>query len=153
MKKGFEIHIQSDLLEEDHIICRQYADRFIEKTINHPDLRYFGNKSECGYTSGLWRGRYGIEINHYPEYKNISKPIVFRRISKNKRKFGLVYASSLVVENDSFLDKSQQNYRELIQDGEIPEMCSCTRHKGSIKVSWKQKPIFDLYYKVGEISG
>jgi hypothetical protein len=149
MKRGFEIYIQNDISEEDKLVCKKFADNFILKTVNHPDMRYFGNQSECGYTSGLWRGRYGIEINRYPEYKNISKSIVFRRISKNKRKFALVYTDSLVVRNDSFLDKSHDGYRHLIPDGEIPEdMCKCSRHKGSIKVTWKNKPTFDLYFQI-----
>ena len=95
------------------------------------------------------RGRYGHEL----PYKELSKLVVFRRISKNQRKFACVYADTLLVKNDSFLDKSHTNYRDVEPDGNIPKMCVCPRHKGSLRVDWKSKPNFEFYKKFGYVKG
>lgn len=102
-------------------------------------MRYFG-KPGGGYTSGLWRGRLGI---------NIGNGLVFRRISKNIRKFAVVRENTMEVYND----KHHESYRDIQPDGEIPKKCSCPRHNGSLKVRFKGKIEFDLYAQIGEIKG
>lgn len=151
MKKGFQLFLQKDLEESDKILCIEYLENFIEKTLNHPKWNYFGAPSG-GYTSGLWRGRYGREINHFK--KTLSKTVVFRRISKNTRKFACVYAETLEIKNDKYLDKSHKNYRPIFEDGaKIPKGYMSPRQKDSLKVDWKIKPEFDLYKSFGEYKG
>lgn len=94
MKTGFKLYIQKDMLEADRKICMSYLDDFIQKTMADPQKRYFGH-SNNSYVSGMWRGRYGHQINFRPNYQGVSKPIVFRRISKNTRKFACVYAEGM----------------------------------------------------------
>jgi len=151
MKTGFKLYIQEDMAESDKEICQSFLDGFISKTTGDPRKRYFGAR-KGGYTSGLWRGRYGLELSYWKEY-NTSKPVVFRRISKNSRQFACVYSDTLQAKNDSYLDKSHDAYRDIVPDGEIPDMCQCGRHKASIKVDWIDKPEFALYCEYGEHKG
>ena len=78
---------------------------------------------------------------------------LFRRISRNKRKFACVYADELIVKNDKFLDKAHCKWRELEEDGEIESQnCLCPRHKPSVRVDWRnKKPEMELYVKIGSI--
>ena len=135
--------------EDDKSVCKTVLDHFIEKTLSDKNKRYLGNRGG-GYTSGLWRGRYGIDINMLTKHKP-TKPITLRRISKNNRKFACVYEDTLHVQNDKFLYKEHEGYRDLLTNGsKIPSMCQCPKHKASIKVDWKNNiPEFDLYYEYG----
>jgi hypothetical protein len=154
MKKGFELYIQEGIPQADTLICERYLKEFIIKTLGDPDMRYFGVVGG-GYNSGLWRGRYGEEINWRKTGDSPSKTMVFRRISRNKRKFACVYADELVVKNDKLLDKSHQDWREVVPDGPIPSMnCGCPRHKPSLRVGWANGvPVFKLFAKIGESKG
>ena len=154
MKTGFRLYIQRDIADNggDLEICKRYLDDFIQKTMADPQKRYFGH-SNNSYVSGMWRGRYGHQINFWPNYQGVSKPIVFRRISKNTRKFACVYEDTLMVKNDKFLDLRHFRYGKVYPDGEIPNICKCTTHLGIIKVGWKVKPEFDLYFEYGSYKG
>jgi hypothetical protein len=151
--------VEIDMLVISKTLRRTYKDptkinAFIkEQQLKDKKLRYFGVTGGGYTTSGLWRGRYGHEIGFWTEFRNTSKPIVFRRISSNTRKFACVYTDTLSVKNDSFLDKTHDTYREIQPDGEIPSMCKCARHKGSLVVDWKIKPDFELYYEIGDYKG
>ena len=92
MKKGFKLYLQKDLTTEDRKICIEYLDEFIKSTTEDIQMRYYGCVGG-GYTSGLWRGRYGNEVNFYK--KGLSKNITFRRLSNNVRKFGCVYSDTV----------------------------------------------------------
>lgn len=142
MKLGFEIYIQGDLSLEEKIAAIKYANLFISATTGDSRFRYLGDTGG-GYTSGLWRRRYGISIE---------ENLVFRRISSTSRKFGIVRANTLETFNDKFLDKAHVNYRDVLSNGPIPKMCICPRHQGSIRVKMKEIPL-NLYAKVGEVKG
>lgn len=143
---GFELYIQKSFSDDEKLFCIQWLNSFIVRTIQNPDFKYFGGGSGGGRNSGINRGCYGITINR-------DKNIVFRRISKNKRKFACVYGSELEVYNDKYLFKQHSGYRDLYSDGEeIPDICICPRHKGSIRVKWKNYiPKLLFYAKIGNI--
>lgn len=145
-KKGFSIYIQSDLNEEEKTCALNFVKDFISKTILDSKMRYFG-KPGGGYTSGLWRGRMGITLpqNH----------LVFRRISKNLRKFAVVRKNTLTIFNDKLLDKSHREYRDVFENFDDEKMngCVCPRHSASLKVKFKQIPKLDLFAEIGEIKG
>ena len=152
MKTGYEIYIQKDLSDVDKEKAKKFCQSFIDSTNADPKKRYWG-KPGGGYTSGMWRGRLGIFI-YMPGDKHYDGHIVFRRISKNKRTFAVVHVDSMEVYNDKKLDKF--NDRDIIPDGDIPiKYCNCRRHKGSIKVRFKdgKPPELEFFYKTGEVRG
>lgn len=148
MNKGFEIYIQSDLDNQQRESAIAYINKeFIAKTCLDEKFRYFG-ETGGGYTSGLWRGKLGIIIH-------TDKTLVFRRLSKNIRKFGVVKLESLEVHNDKPLDKAHGQYRnEFYKDGsEIKKECHCPRHMGSVGVKMKSNIKMDLYARIGNPKG
>ena len=59
-----------------------------------------------------------------------------------------------MIKNDSFLDKAHSKFRDIIPDGDIPSMCQCSRHLGSVNVDWKEcKPEMELYFEIGDFKG
>ena len=152
MKTGYEIYIQKNLSDIDKERAKKFCQSFIDSTNNDPKKRYWG-KSGGGYTTGMWRGRLGISL-YLPGEKQYDPNIVFRRISKTKRKFAVVHLDTMEVHNDKSLDRL--NDRDLLPDGPIPRnVCNCPRHKGSIKVRFKnnQPPELELFYRTGDVKG
>lgn len=144
MKTGFAIYIQDSITPQEHNEALVYARKFLLATLNDEKQRYFG-ESGGGYTTGLWRGRLGLRV---------TDDMVFRRISKNQRKFAIVKLDTMVVYNDKYLDKHHKSYRDLFPDGPIPKGCCCPRHSGSIRVKWKNRvPAMSLYAQIGDIKG
>lgn len=146
MKNGFQVYIDKNLSKDERKNAIDFIhNKFLIPTVQDSKFRYFGGTGG-GYTSGIWRGRFGIQIDD---------TLVFRRISKNQRKFGVVKICDLEVFNDKLLDKSHHIYRGLVPNGEIPNMCKCPRHKSSIKVRFKndKKPDMDLYIQIGDYKG
>lgn len=152
MKILFEIYIQKDLTDEEKSKAKEFCQYFIDSTLSDSKKRYFGVVGG-GYTSGLWRGRLGLALFYgQPGAKKWDENLVFRRISKNKRKFAVVRIDTLEVYNDKYLDKSHYKYRDLLPNGPIPNThCYCPRHKGSIKVRFKQIPELELFESVKDI--
>ena len=144
MNKGFELYIQKNLTQDERIMGENYLREFLVKTCADPKMRYFG-VTGGGYTTGMWRGRFGISLGD---------TLVFRRIAKNARRFAVIQINTLEVFNDKYLDKHNPMYRDLSPDGEIPtDKCRCPRHKGSIRVRFKQKPELELFALVGQAKG
>ena len=80
--------------------------------------------------------------------------MVFRRISKNARRFSIVKTDTLEVFNDKLLDKHHKSYRGIIPNGDIPKnACPCPRHGQSVKVRFKFPLKMKLYASVGDIKG
>lgn len=150
MKTLFEIYIQKNLTEEEKNKAKEFCQFFVDKTLSDPKKRYFGCTGG-GYTSGLWRGRLGLAVFYgQPGVKEWDKNLIFRRISKNKRKFAVVRKDTLEVYNDKHLDKTDYD-RELYPNGPIPDICICPRCRGSIKVRFKQMPDLELFASIKDI--
>ena len=79
MKSGFSIYIQSDLTDLERNIAIDYAKEFTIRTIKE-DM-HFPLKGAGGRASFLRRGTFGRLLNK-------ECTLVFRRISRNSRKFG-----------------------------------------------------------------
>lgn len=152
MKNGFEIKIQSDLSEVKMKIAKEFADEFISSTTNDPKFRYFGRPGG-GYTTGLWRNRLGITISEDVNHdKNTENTLIFRRISKHKRIFGIVTLNHLIVNNDTPINRCFD--RDISKnDDDLYSLCSCPNQRGSVKVKFKTVPDMFSYFSIGEISG
>jgi hypothetical protein len=147
MKKGFEIQIQKNLSPEERAKAVEYANKFIKDTCGHPTMNYLGMEKMGGYTTGLWRGRFGM---------NIWNDLVFRRISKNKRAFGIVKQDTLEVHNDKPLNRVDylRGGGEPTPNGPVPNnMCNCPTHKGALKVRFKTRPEMEVYARIGDVKG
>jgi hypothetical protein len=146
MKKGFEIQIQKSLSPEERAKAVEYANKFISDTCKHPKMNYLGMNKMGGYTTGLWRGRFGF---------NIWNDLVFRRISKGRRVFGIVKQETLEVFNDKPLNKlGYKHGHHHTPNGEVPNnCCSCPTHKGAIKVRFKTRPEMETYATIGDVKG
>ncbi len=145
MKTGFAIYIQDDLSPSLKKQAEDFADAFIVNTLRDPRKRYFGTNGG-GYTTGLWRNRLGVAVG---------EELTFRRISTKQRKFAIVKYDTMVIKNDKHLFKAHRNFRELEPDGEIPKMCRCPKHRGSLKVVWRDNkaPNMTKYAEYGDIKG
>ncbi len=148
MKKGFAIFIQEDLDQKQQDKAKSFANKFISSTCLDPKFRYFG-KTGGGYCSGLWRGRYGLEMPFQGE-------LVFRRIAKNARKFGIVKPDTLVAHKGRpIIANKPSGWIECKEGEQIPSGCGCPNCKGQTRVRWKNNtpPKMKLYAQIGDIKG
>lgn len=145
MKTGFAVYIQKDLTPAEKQGAQGYCDDFIAKTLADPKKRYFG-VTGGGYTSGLWRGRYGLSFG-------LPMNLVFRRISHRQRKFAVVRADTLEAHNDKPLNKSHAQGWTAQPNGTLPTGCKCTKCTGSVRVKFKKVPDMDFYFQYKEIKG
>ena len=122
--KDFSIKIQTDLTDAERIIAEYHAKDFVIKTFK--SYGKFPLTKSGGRRSYLRRGRFG---------KLLEANLVFRRISRNKRIFGIVRANTL-------LDK---NTNEPI---DIPTICPCYHHLGQLKVTWREKPEMAYWFRL-----
>jgi hypothetical protein len=123
MKAGYQIQIESGLPPELDSKAREMADNFINGYKGKYGLG--GRGSHSFYRRGI----YGL--------RHKDKDLVFRRISKNRRVFGVVQPKHLKL-----LDGSEPNLN----------WCMCAIHLGGQRV--KMDPIDTyIYYTEGEIKG
>ena len=137
MDRGFQIEIQRDLTKEETEIAINFANRWIVKTCDNALIYYLGGRSG-GYSSFIRRNRFGFMLKD-SQGLCISKDIdlVFRRISTNKRIFGIVKASAVVKQ-----DRSEVNLKQ----------CMCPIHRAGERVVWRDiKPKTFVYATIGEI--
>jgi len=126
--KGFSIEIQEGLGEEEQELAENQAVKFTEYTITH-DMN-FPLKGSAGRRSYIRRNRFGYHIN--------KSGLVFRRISKRRRKFAVVRANELVLR----ASLSEVNLKQ----------CMCPIHLGAERVVWRSgKPKTYEYIRIGKI--
>jgi hypothetical protein len=131
MNRGFQIEIQKDLNEEELSIATAYIHHWISKTCE-TNLTYLLGGKSGGWGSYLRRGRFGFLL----PYSN--KSLIFRRISTNRRVFG-VFRTNTVVKPDG---------------DEIKLGCMCGKCTGEERVVWRDdKPETFVYAVVGDVKG
>lgn len=131
MKRGFQIEIQKDLNPDELSSAESFAKSFIINTLKDPAMKYNGENCKGGWESYYKRGTLG---------KLLGGCLVFRRVSKNRRVFGVVRLNELVRIDDNLIPSEK--------------LCRCPVCSGSIPVKWKnKKPETFIYCKVGEIKG
>lgn len=127
MKTGFEIRIQSNLNDKERESAIFAANEFITKTLADPKKRYLGLNSKGGWRSYFKRGYLGWRVG---------ENLTLRRISKNKRVFGVVKESELtLIDRDSICG------------------CICPDCRNT-KVEWVSKePEMFSYCIIGDVKG
>ena len=132
MKEGFQIEIQKDITDDELSAAKQFANEFISRTCRNYMVFHLGGRTG-GFRSYLRRGRFGYLISK-------ETGLVFRRITRNKRIFGIVKYTELSDKETNRLPKMN--------------MCMCPKHRGGLKVRWaNKKPETFVYARVGEIKG
>lgn len=135
MNKGFRIEIERGLSAEEKALAREYADNWAMKVIeNNCSWRA---QTKGGWLSYLRRGTFGHWVNGIQTSKS-PEELVFRRISKSKRIFGIMRASHL-----RHLDGSEINTKQ----------CMCPRHLGGTRVTVPNPPEMKQFIEYGEIKG
>ena len=132
MEEGFQIEIQKNITDDELSIAKKFANEFISKTCRDHMIFYLGGRTG-GYISYIRRGKFGYVINK-------ETGLVFRRISRNKRIFGIVKYTELLDKDTNKLPRA--------------DMCVCPKHRGCLKVKWKTKrPETFVYARGGQIKG
>jgi hypothetical protein len=135
MKKGFAVEIQLDLSEEEKKSALKFVNEFVIGTLKK-DMYYSKYMhTRGGYSSYLKRGVFGYRFD---EENNL----VFRRISRNQRRFAVVKANTLV----------NKDTKEVFNNKNM-NMCMCPLHLGGTKVDWSYMPETYTYVFIGDIKG
>jgi hypothetical protein len=130
VKTGYRVCIQKSLTAEQKEVGLKYIDEFIKK-VAAKDGSYARAFNTCaGWRSWFKRGSYGMSVAK-------DSGLVFRRISKGRRIFGIQAIDSLIY------DKTHDHWS-----------CACPQHKGSLRVVSKLTlDDFHTVYEEGEIKG
>jgi len=110
----FSIEIQKDLTEEEHELADDYAYRFVNYMAEHDN--HYPLKGSGGRRSYLRRNRLGYRIE--------KSDLVFRRISKRLRKFGIFRIDTMIERGGGEINTNQ---------------CMCPIHLGGTRVVWRDK--------------
>jgi len=143
MKKGYRLEIQKDLSDFELEIAKQEC-KFFKKMVQQNNGMW-NNVSRGGWKHGkpLARNEHGslIYVTHVRSGSAIETDLVFRRLSKTKRIFGVVKRNLLVSKEDGKRGKEIKN-----------SSCSCRECLGGTKVKMDPVETF-TYYEEGEIKG
>jgi hypothetical protein len=123
MKRGYQIQIEAGLDPALDLQAREMADNFINGCKGQWGLG--GRGSHAFYRRGI----FGLH--------NKNKTLVFRRISKHRRVFGVLQPKHL-----RNLDGSEINMN----------ICMCASHLGGTRVKMDDFNRY-IYYSTGEIKG
>lgn len=135
MKQGYEIQVQTDLPQPLKIEATQWAQTWGE---NHKDGYGLGDVGGSNRKTYYNRGAFGIWLDGEKSFTPDDSGLVFRRISRNRRVFGVVHVDTL----------------ERIDGEEIKiAQCMCPQHRGGQKVRFKERPAMDTVFTWGDIKG
>ena len=135
MKEGYEIQVQADLSTTLKVEATRWA-------------REWGEVHKTGYGAGKTatsdrrtyfnRGILGVTLDDMPSFAFNDSSLVFRRISRNRRIFGVVHVDTLER-----------------TDGEpiLIAQCRCPQHRGGQKVRFNTRPEMESVFTWGEIKG
>lgn len=135
--KGFEIKIQKSLSEEQRKIAEEVAFDFIKRTIEHKMSYAKAYRTRSGTSSYLKRNVLGYTWGGLKE-----AGLTLRRISKNRRSFGIVKLEDLYIP-------------ELKIRGHELKECMCPKyHGGGRRVVMNiHVDDFVLFAKIGKVKG
>lgn len=138
MSLGYQIKIQNDIPQSDKKKIKEWCQFFIKRVEQNGG--YWNQLTRGGHGGwGLKRGRFGyaFKIDKESGFK-----YVFRRISRNKRIFGIVKISDIIFEDN---EKSI---------GENGNWCACSQCNGDRKISMNLNinQDFETFVTIGETS-
>lgn len=135
MKRGYEIQVQADLPSDLKSEATRWAQEWGE---GYKDGYGFGEVGGSGRKTYYNRGVFGVWLDENKSFAPNDSGLVFRRISRNRRIFGIVHVDTL----------------ERI-DGEAIKIaqCMCPQHRGGQKVRFKDRPVMETVFTWGDIKG
>lgn len=133
MNKGFQILIEDELSSDLDNEAIDFANKWVTRVINN-DCSW-RDQTWGGWKSYLRRGIFGFFIS---SKKNTFEDLVFRRISKHKRIFGILRAKHLRLLNGNMPNLNQ---------------CICYYHMGGQRVFIPNMPKMKIHITYGKING
>jgi len=135
MREGYEIQIQSDLPRDVKAEATRWALQWGEA---HKDGYGAGKTATSERRTYFNRGVLGATLDDLPSFAFDDSNLVFRRISRNRRVFGIVHINTM----------------ERI-DGEpiLLDQCRCPQHRGGQRVRFKERPTMESVFTWGEVKG
>jgi len=132
MLKGFQLEIQKDLSDNEQAEAIRFANEWISKTCGNNLIFNLGGRTG-GWCSFLKRNRFGF-------MNSKTNDLVFRRISTDRRVFGIVKSDTMIKPDGSEINLNQ---------------CMCPIHRGAERVIWRggKKPSTFIYAVVGDLKG
>jgi hypothetical protein len=134
MKKGFRIEIQKNLSVDERKFAEDFCLNFIASKLSD-------NWGTGEYPTPLRRHLIGFSIPQWDE----NAQLVFRRISNNRRIFGVVKIDTLENIDGSDVVLQKYFYPRAAIDSDKTWNIS--------KVRFRVKPEMDFFYERGEIKG
>ena len=135
MKQGYEICVQTDLSPLLKIEAIKWAQTWGN---NHKDGYGLGKTCGSGRRTYYNRGSFGIWLDEENSFTPTNSCLVFRRISRNRRIFGVVHVDTLERTDGSVIEIAQ---------------CRCPQHRGGQRVRFKERPIMETVFTWGDIKG
>lgn len=137
MKLGYEIQVQADIPGDLKVEAIKFAQQWGE---DHKGGYGLGKVSGSDRRTYYNRGSFGRLLGHgwNGEDEFIDSGLVFRRISRNRRVFGIVHMDTL----------------ERV-DGEpiLIEQCMCPQHRGGQRVRFRERPQMETVFTWGDVKG
>lgn len=135
MNRGFRIQIEEGLPAEQENKACDFAHHWMGEIMS-AQCSWVAKWSRGGWRSYLRRGTFGYSLNG--RGAKTSEDLVFRRISKRQRIFGIMRAKHM-----RNLDGTEVNYNQ----------CMCPMHLGGTRVTIPEMPEMRTYAEIGEIKG
>jgi hypothetical protein len=135
MKQGYEVQVQANLptpLKEE---AKRWA---TEWAFNHKDGYGLGKVAGSNRKTYYNRGSFGIWLDERKDFAATDSGLVFKRISRNRRVFGVVHVDTLERTDGQEIVISQ---------------CMCPQHRGGQKVKFKERPQMETVFTWGDIKG
>lgn len=136
MKQGFEVQVQSDLPSALKIEAVKWATAWGE---THKETGYgLGKVAGSDRKTYFNRGSFGMWLDDIPNFPFKDSQLVFRRISRNRRIFGVVRVDTL----------------ERVDGEPIKiDQCMCPQHRGGQRVRFRERPQMETVFTWGDIKG
>lgn len=135
MKQGYKVQVQADLEPSLKAEAIRWAKEWGEKHKTGYGYGVVGGSEKRTYYN---RGSFGIWLDADRSFDATDGNLVFRRISKNRRVFGIIHIDTLER-----------------KDGEpiVINQCMCPIHRGGQKVRFKYRPKMETIFEWGDIKG
>ncbi len=135
MKQGYEIQVQADLPADIKTEATRWAIQWGE---DHKTGYGLGKVAKSDQKTYYNRGSFGRWLDDEDSFTLKNTNLVFRRLSRNRRIFGIVHVSYLERVDGANIEINQ---------------CRCPAHRGGQKVKFKTRPAMETVFTWGDIKG
>jgi hypothetical protein len=124
-KKGFRLEIQKGLTPEERKLAEEECEDFATS-------KWSDSWATGEYPNPMRRNVVGSPIKN--------SQLLFRRISKNRRVFGVVRANTVITDDGRLADN-------------LGSGCHCGKCLGGIRARFVNRPEMEFFYERGDIKG